>query len=191
MDHPSRHEFTQLLVKWNEGNQDALEQLTPMVLDELHRIARKYMQSERPGHLLQATALINEAYIKVLDWSEINWKNRNHFIGVCAKLMRRILVDYARSRDQAKRGGGKALNVPLDEAIGIASSKTPDIVAIDEALTALADFDRRKSEIVELRFFGGLSVEEVAETLSISPRTVLREWSLAQAWLHNELKDRI
>jgi RNA polymerase sigma factor (TIGR02999 family) len=183
----TRLDFTQLLVQWSEGNHEALEQLTPLVLDELHRIAHKYMRSERPGHLLQTTALINEAYLKLLDWNRVKWKNRNHFLGVCANLMRRILVDCARSRDQAKRGG-KAQNVPLDEAFEVALIRSPDLIALDEALTALSEFDRRKSKIVELRFFGGLSVEEIAEVLKISPRTVLREWSLAQAWLHDELK---
>jgi RNA polymerase sigma-70 factor (ECF subfamily) len=178
--------LTQLLQAWTAGDQNALDTLTPIVYQELHRLARRYMKGERPGHLLQATALINEAYLRLIDWREVHWKNRAHFIGVCSKLMRRILVDFARSRNYAKRGGG-ALKISLDQ-IPIADEKETDLVALNDALKSLTELDPRKSEIVEMRFFGGLSVEETAVALGISQRTVLREWSLAQAWLLAELK---
>jgi RNA polymerase sigma factor (TIGR02999 family) len=178
--------LTQLLQAWTAGDQNALDTLTPIVYQELHRLARRYMKGERPGHLLQATALINEAYLRLIDWREVHWKNRAHFIGVCSKLMRRILVDFARSRIYAKRGGG-ALKISLDQ-IPIADEKETDLVALNDALKSLTELDPRKSEIVEMRFFGGLSVEETAVALGISQRTVLREWSLAQAWLLAELK---
>jgi len=189
MKQPSPQEVTQLLVQWSEGNHQALERLTPLVFHELHRLAHYYMRSERPGHLLQTTALINEAYVRLLDWNTVPWKNRAHFMGVCAGLMRRILVDFARNRQVGKRGG-KVHRVPLDEAMALAFEPRADLVAVDEALKELAELDQRKSEIVELRFFGGLSVEETAEALKLSPRTVMREWSLAQAWLHDRLKER-
>jgi RNA polymerase sigma-70 factor (ECF subfamily) len=178
--------LTQLLQAWSEGDQNALDTLTPIVYKELHRLAGRYMKEERPGHLLQATALINEAYLRLIDWRQVHWKNRAHFIGVCSKLMRRILVDFARSRNYAKRGGG-ALRISLDQ-IPIADEKETDLVALNDALKSLSELDPRKSEIVEMRFFGGLSVEETAVALGISVRTVLREWSLAQAWLLAELK---
>jgi RNA polymerase sigma-70 factor (ECF subfamily) len=179
--------LTHLLLAWSDGDESALEKLTPIVYQELHRLAHRYMRAERPGHLLQATALINEAYLRLIDWKDVHWKNRAHFIGVCARLMRRILVDFARSRDYAKRGG-RSLRVSLDQMAGFSNERETDLVALDDALKSLAEIDPRKSEIVELRFFGGLSVEETAAALHISVRTVQREWSLAQAWLLTELK---
>jgi RNA polymerase sigma factor (TIGR02999 family) len=177
---------TQLLAAWSDGDEEALEKLAPLVESELHRLARRYLRQERPGHTLQATALVNEAFLKLIDWKNVRWQNRAHFFGVSAGLMRRILVDYARRRNFAKRGGG-AMKVSLDEAAVLSEERGTDLVALDDALTSLAAFDERKARIVELRFFGGLSVEETAEVLSISPRTVMREWSMAQAWLYREL----
>jgi RNA polymerase sigma-70 factor (ECF subfamily) len=184
---PAQHELTQLLVAWSDGDERALERLTPLVYKELHRLAHRYMRTERPDHLLQTTALINEAYLRLIDWKSVQWKSRSQFIGVCAKLMRRILVDFARSRDYLKRGG-HGRKVVLDQTVDFSEEREADLVAVDDALRSLSEIDPRKSEIVELRFFGGLSVEETAQALDISVRTVMREWSLAQAWLHNELK---
>jgi RNA polymerase sigma factor (TIGR02999 family) len=181
------HGVTQLLVAWSHGNQEALDELTQMVYHDLRRLAHHYMRAERPGHLLQTTALIHETYLRLIDWKGIHWKNRAHFVGICAQLMRRILVDFARSQGYVKRGG-KSRRVQLDEAAALPDTRGSDLVAIDDALRGLAEIDPRKSRIVELRFFGGLSVEEIAEVLRISPRTVMREWSLAQAWLHKELR---
>ena len=177
------HDVTQLLVSWGKGDRQSLEKLIPRVYKELHRLARHYMLGERQGHILQTTALVNEAFLRLVDWSQVDWKNRAHFFGVSAQLMRHILVDYARSRDYAKRGAG-ALHVSLDESIEVPGQRDLDLLALDDALKALAEIDPRKGKIVELRFFGGLSVEEVAEVLQVSSRTVLREWDLAQAWLH-------
>jgi RNA polymerase sigma factor (TIGR02999 family) len=175
-----------MLVDWGNGDEAALEKLTPLVYDQLHRLARRYMVRERPGHTLQASALVNEAFIRLIDWKNIQWQNRAHFFGVSAQIMRRILVDFARSRDYAKRGGG-ARNVSLDEAAVIPTERSTDLVALDEALNALAELDERQSRVVELRFFGGLSLEEIAEVLRVSVGTVRRDWSLARAWLHREL----
>ena len=186
MSAPSSKQITQLLVAWGDGDQSALEELTPLVYEELRRLAHHYMGRERPGHTLQTTALVNEAYIRLIDWKNVHWQNRAHFFAVSAQLMRRILVDFARSRGYAKRGGG-ALAVTLDEATLLSSEKGTDIVALDEALLSLTEFDARQSRVVELRFFGGLSIEETAEVLKISPGTVRRDWSLARAWLHREL----
>jgi len=186
MTTPSPPNITQLLLAWSRGEQAALEQLMPLVHEELHRLARRYMGGERRGHTLQATALVNEAYLRLVDWKNVGWQNRAHFFGVSARLMRRILVDFARSRRSAKRGGD-VRRISLEEALIVSPERDADVVALDDALKSLADIDVRKSEIVELRFFGGLSVEETAEVLKISPRTVMREWSLAQAWLHREL----
>jgi len=183
---PVAREVTQLLMAWSDGDQSALEKLTPLVHAELHRLAKRYMALEGQGHTLQATALVNEAYLRLIDWKNVRWQNRAHFFGVSANLMRHILVDYARSRNYKKRGGG-AQKVPLDEAAVISAERAADFVALDGALNALAELDPRKSKIVELRFFGGLSVEETAEVLAISARTVMREWSLAQAWLYREM----
>ena len=186
MTRPSPHQLTQLLQSWSEGNQEALDKLAPLVYDELHRLARHYMRGERMGHTLQTTELVNEAYVRLIDWKNVRWQNRAHFFGVAAQMMRRILVDVARSRRFAKRGGD-ACRVSLSEAASVSSERGEDFIALDEALQSLAAIDERKSRIVELRFFGGLSVEETAEVLKISPRTVMREWNLAQAWLYREL----
>src|SRR4030095_10011738 len=183
---PSQHDITRLLLAWSEGDDDALSNLAPLVEAELQRLARHYLRGERPCHTLQPTALINEAYLRLLDWRKVNWQNRAHFMGIAATMMRRILVDHARRHRFLKRGGDM-VKVSLDARQLGSPERDPDLVALDEALTRLAEIDRRKSQIVELRFFGGLSVEEAAEFLKISPRTVKREWSLAQAWLHCEL----
>jgi RNA polymerase sigma factor (TIGR02999 family) len=180
------HEVTQLLQAWSDGNQEALNKLAPLVYDELHRLASHYMSGERLGHTLQTTELVDEAYVRLIDWKNVRWQNRAHFFGVAAQMMRRILVDIARSRGFVKRGGD-ACRVSLSEAADVSAERGEDFIALDEALQSLATIDARKSRIVELRFFGGLSVDETAEVLSISPRTVMREWSLAQAWLYREL----
>lgn len=182
----SPKEVTQLLQAWSRGDQEALERLIPLVYDELYRLARGYMHREAPGHPLQVTALVNEAYLRLANWKEARWENRAHFFGVAAQLMRRILVDFARQRDYEKRGG-KLHHLPLDEAAALSVQPEADFVALDDALKSLAALDARKARIVELKFFGGLSVEEIAEVLKTSPRTVLREWSLARAWLFREL----
>lgn len=187
MTTPSSHEVTQLLLAWSDGDQAALEQLTPLVHRELRRLAKGYMRQERPGHILQTTALINEAYLRLIDWKNVHWRSRAHFFGVAAQLMRRILVDFARARQQDKRGGA-ACQVSLDEAAGVSAERSAEFIALDEALDRLAAIDPRRSRMVELRFFGGLSEEETAEALKVSPRTVRREWSLARAWLYRELR---
>jgi RNA polymerase sigma factor (TIGR02999 family) len=184
----STHEVTQLLIAWSDGNAEALEQLVPLIQAELHRLAKHYMRRERPDHALQTTALVNEAYLRLIDWKSARWQNRAHFFGVSAQLMRRILVDFARQRPRAR--DGTAHQVSLDEALVISSDRSADIVALDEALQALAELDPRKSQIVEMRFFGGLGVEETAEVLKISPITVMREWNKAKAWLYRELSRR-
>ena len=181
----SPKEITRLLVAWGDGDESALEGLTPLVYDELRRLAHHYMSQERPGHALQTTALVNEAYLRLIDWKNVHWQSRAHFFAVSAQLMRRILVDFARTQGYAKRGGG-ALQVTLDEAV-VSGEKGADIVALDEALRSLAELDERQSKVVELRFFGGLSIEETAEVLKVSEGTVRRDWSLARAWLHREL----
>lgn len=186
MTAPPSQEVTQLLRAWSNGDTGALERLAPLVHKELHRLARRYMATERPGHTLQVTELVNEAYLRLIGASQMRWQNRAHFFAVAAQLMRQILVDFARSRRSQKRGG-EVVQVPLDEALVVSKEKEPDLVALDDALNGLAAIDPRRSRLVELRFFGGLSVEETAEVLKTSPRTVLREWSLAQAWLHREL----
>jgi RNA polymerase sigma factor (TIGR02999 family) len=158
----------------------------PLVQSELHRVAARHMAGERPGHLLQATALVNEAYLRLVDWKNIEWQNRAHFFGVAAQIMRRVLVDAARSRDRAKRGRGQ-IHVTLSEAADVASGSPIDLVGLDDALVALAALNARQSRVVELRFFGGLSLEETAHVLDVSVGTVRRDWSLAQAWLYREL----
>jgi RNA polymerase sigma factor (TIGR02999 family) len=186
MTSSSTHEVTQLLVSWSNGDESALERLMPLVHKELHRLAKSYMRRERPGHTLQTTALINEAFVRLVDWKNVQWQNRSHFFAVAAQMMRRILVDFARSRPLPKRDGGARL-AELDEAALLTDERETDLVALDEALTALAKIDARKSQIVEMKFFGGLSVEETAEVLKLSPVTVMREWSKAKAWLYREL----
>jgi RNA polymerase sigma-70 factor (ECF subfamily) len=182
----SQSDLTQLLRSWSDGDQDALEKLTPLVYRELYRLAGHYMQGEKQGHTLQATALVNEAYLRLIDWKNVQWQNRAHFFGVSAQLMRRILVDYARSRQYAKRGAG-VRPVTLDEALAVSDDKLDVIVEIDAALDRLAAIDLRSANIVELRYFGGLSVEEAAEVLKISSITVIRDWNFAKAWLQREL----
>jgi len=182
----SPKEITRLLVAWSDGDKSALEELTPLVYDELHRLAHRYMRGERAGHTLQTTALVNEAYTRLIDWKNVRWQNRAHFFGVSAELMRRILVDFARARGYQKRGGGMRA-VTLNDAINVSNEKGVDLIALDEALSALAELDPRQSKVVELRFFGGLTNEEAAEVLNVSVATVRRDWSLASAWLHREL----
>lgn len=186
MTESSTHEVTALLLAWNNGDQAALAKLTPLVYQELHRLAKGYMGRERHGHTLQATALVNEAYLRLIDSSRVRWQNRAHFFAVSAQLMRRILVDFARSRNYQKRGG-EAPRVSLAEAFEIAQEQEADLVALDDALQSLAAFDARKAQVVELRFFGGLSVEETAEVLKVSPDTVMRDWRLAKMWLLREI----
>jgi RNA polymerase sigma factor (TIGR02999 family) len=178
-------QVTDLLVAWSDGDKAAYDQLVPLVHDELHRLAHRYMSRERPGHTLQTTALVDEAYMRLVD-QKVHWQNRSHFFGIAAEVMRRILVDYARRQRYAKRGGG-AQKVELDEAMLMARDRSDQLVALDEALKRLAEFDERKSRVVELRFFGGLSVEETAESLAISVNTVKRDWSTARAWLYKEV----
>ena len=186
----SPKEITRLLVAWGDGDQSAREELAPLVQEELHRLAHHYMGRERPGHTLQTSALVNEAYIRLIDWKNVRWQNRAHFFAVAAQLMRRTLVDFARDRQYLKRGGG-ALQVSLSEAAALTVQRGADIVALDEALTALAEVDRRKVQVVEMRFFGGLSVKEVAEVLNVSEETVMRDWRLAKVWLLRELAQEV
>jgi RNA polymerase sigma factor (TIGR02999 family) len=174
------------LLAWNEGDEKALDALIPLVHEELHRLAHRHMAAERAGHPLQTTALVNEAYLRLIDSSRVRWQNRAHFFAVSAQLMRRILIDFARARQKLKRGGD-VTHVSLDEAAIVSREPRPDLIALDEAMTVLASFDERKSKVVELRFFGGLSVEETAAVLKVSPITVMRDWNLAKLWLLREL----
>ena len=178
--------ITQLLVAWNQGDKDALSQLTPLVYRELHRLAHRYLAGERQGHILQTTALVNEAFVQLIDWKQVQWQNRAHFFGVAATMMRHILVQFAREQKAAKRGG-QAIQVSLSEATDVNTRHNPDIVAVDDALTTLEKLDPRQARIVELRFFAGLSLEEAAEVVSVSVSTVRRDWRMAQAWLHQQL----
>jgi RNA polymerase sigma factor (TIGR02999 family) len=177
--------ITQLLVAWSHGDRAALEALTPLVQQELHRIARRYMASERPGHTLQPSALVNEAYVRLIE-PDTQWQNRAHFFGVAAQTMRHILVDMARARRRTKRGGGQFI-VSLSEAADVSVNKGADLMALDDALQSLEAFDARKCRVVEMRFFAGLSLDEIAAVLQVSVTTVRRDWSLARAWLHREL----
>ena len=189
MQADSSKEITRLLVAWGDGDQAALEELAPLVHSELHRLAHHYMGREQPGHTLQTSALVNEAYIRLIDWKNVHWQNRAHFFAVSAQLMRRILVDFARQRKNLKRGGD-ALQVSLTEAKALAVDRDSDLLALNEALMALAKLDHRMSQVVEMRFFGGLSIEEVAEVLKVSKETVMRDWRLAKVWLLRELGRR-
>jgi RNA polymerase sigma-70 factor, ECF subfamily len=180
------HEITELLQAWRRGDENALDKLTPQVYRELHRAAKGCMRAERDGHTLQTTALINELYLRLTDLKEVDWQNRAHFFALCARQMRRILTDQARARQSHKRGGG-AQPISLDAVPTVSTKPQPEVVAIDDALKALAKVDSRKSQVVELRFFGGLNVEETAEVLKVSPDTVVRDWKLARAWLLREL----
>src|SRR5262245_30168633 len=185
--HQSTSEVTQLLNAWCKGDQTALEHLAPLVESELRKLARIYLSREAPGNTLQPTALINEAYLRLIEWKTVEWVNRNHFYAVAAKMMRRILVNQAVARQRHKRGGS-AILVSLSDKSDAPAGRSADLIALDQALTKLFKFDERKSELVELRFFGGLSAEETAEVLGISLRTANREWSLARAWLFRELR---
>ena len=186
MAQPKTHEVTTLLQAWSEGEDAALDEIIPIVYRELRRIAHHYMAGERPDHTLQTTALVNEAYLKLVDSRGVNWRNRAHFFAISAQLMRRILVDYARARGYRKRGGG-AREVTLQDKLVGANERGRNVLELDDALKALAELDRRKSQVVELRFFGGLSLEETAEVLKVCPDTVLRDWRMAKAWLGREL----
>ena len=186
MDEPGAHELTELLLARGNGNEEALARIAPLVHAELYRLAKRYMSKERPDHLLQTSALINEAYVRLIDWKAVRWQNRAHFFGVAAQMMRRILVDFARKRPKLDKDV-EALNISLDEAMTVTADKDADLLALDEALKSLAVIDERKSQIVELRFFGGLSVEETAEVMKVAPITVMREWNKAKAWLYREL----
>jgi RNA polymerase sigma factor (TIGR02999 family) len=184
--HSPPQDITELLVDWSKGDREALNKLTPLVYDELHRLASRYLRHERANHTLQTTALVHEAYLRLVDQRNANWQNHVQFFAVAAQLMRRILVDYARSHGAAKRGGGYA-KLSLDEAMIVSKEKSADLMALDEALNSLAAIDPEQSRVVELRVFGGLTVEETAEALGVSPRTVKREWSMAKAWLHRQI----
>jgi RNA polymerase sigma factor (TIGR02999 family) len=186
MPRPSSHEVTNLLLAWRDGEREALGKLIPLVYSELRRLAHRYMQGERQGHTLQTTALINEAYLRLLDCRRVKWQDRAHFFAVSAQMMRRILVDYARSKLYRKRGGG-AYSILIHENRMISNERDPDVVKLDDALKALAAVYPRKSQVVELRFFGGLSVEEAAEVVGVSPDTIMRDWKLAKAWLAREM----
>lgn len=180
-------EISRILQQWSDGGKEASEKLMPLVYEELRRQASRYMRRERIGHTLQATALIHEAYLKLIDQRDVNWQNRAHFFGVAAQVMKRILVDYAKARHREKRGG-EAENLPLDEArFVISDGKSVDLIALDEALTRFAEFDPQQAKIVELKYFAGMKIEEIAEALRLSPATVKREWNSAKAWLHSEI----
>jgi RNA polymerase sigma factor (TIGR02999 family) len=183
---PSQHEVSQLLQAWGQGDSNAFDALVAIVYDELRRMARRHMARQSPGHTLQTTALIHEAYMRLVDLKDVAWQDRSHFFAVAARAMRHVLVDYARSRRAAKRGGKLRL-VSLDEAATICEERAAEVVALDDALENLAAFDSRKCQVVELRYFGGLSVDETAEVLGVSPETVARDWRIARTWLHREL----
>jgi RNA polymerase sigma-70 factor, ECF subfamily len=183
---PPQHEITELLAEWREGNQSALDDLYPLVYDELHRLARRYMSRERKGHTLQTTALINEAYVRLVDQKNVQWANRSHFFAISAQIMRRILIDHARRHAYAKRGGG-AQQVSLEEAATVTPEQGLELIRLDEALKSLAEMDPRRSQVVELRYFGGLNNEEIAGVLHISENTVTRDWNMARAWLYQQL----
>jgi RNA polymerase sigma-70 factor, ECF subfamily len=189
MKKPPCGEVSGLLQAWSDGDREALARLTPIVYDELHRLARRYMERERPGHSLQTTALVNEAYMRLVGYKRMQWQNRAHFFAVSAQVMRRILVEHAR-RHNLKRGGG-VQRVSLEQVAVVGGDEEADLMALDEAMVALARIDPRKVRVVEMRFFGGLSVEETAEVLRVSPLTVKRDWRGAKAWLYRELTDRM
>lgn len=182
-------DVTTLLLDWSHGDKSALERLTPLVYDELRRLSKRYLRKERSEHTLQSTALANEAFMRLIDQSQVQWQNRAHFFGVAAQMIRRILVDYARARRTDKRGAGMT-QLSLDEAIGVPEKRSIELIALDEALSELGRLDERASRIVELRFFVGLSVEETSEVMDISTATMKREWTSAKAWLFRELKER-
>jgi len=183
----SPNQVTQLLIAWGNGDQAALEQLMPLVYSELHRLAHRHIKKERPGHTLQTSALLNEAFLRLVDQRDVHWQSRAQFFGIAAQMMRRILVDYARSRRYAKRGGN-AQQVSFNEELLVSRQLSADVLEVHEALKELASIDERKSKVVELKFFGGLSIEETAEVLGVSPGTVMRDWTLAKAWLRLAMK---
>ncbi len=189
MGNPSTHEVTQLLVAWNQGDQAALDVLSPLINQELHRLAKRYMADERQGHLLQPTALVNEAWLRLIDWRNVEWQNRAHFFGLAAQIMRRVLVDFARAQQSEKRGG-EEIQVSLSEAENTTEEQSAELVALDDALRTLEQLDPRQARVVELRSFAGLSLEETAEALKVSVGTVRRDWSLARAWLFRELNHK-
>jgi RNA polymerase sigma factor (TIGR02999 family) len=182
----SPKEVTEILLAWNNGDKNALEKLMPLVYNELRRLASRYMRSEHPGHTIQTTALVHEAYLRLIDQRNVRWQNRAHFFGIAAQMMRRILVNYARDQHAAKRGGHN-YKLSLDEAIALPEERNLDLVGLDDALTLLAQTDARKAQLVELRFFSGLSIEEAASVMGISIATAKRDWTLARAWLYREL----
>jgi len=184
------HEITQLLAEWSNGNQTAIDKLYPLVYDELHKMARRYMNRERQGHTLQTTALINEAYVRLVDQKHVHWQNRAHFFAISAQIMRRILIDHARRHDYAKRGGG-AQKISLDEVAIVAVERASALLLLDEALIRLGEIDPRRRQVVELRYFGGLNNEEIAGVLKISENTVTRDWNMARAWLYQELRETV
>ena len=182
----SPNEVTQLLIAWGNGDLAARDQLMPLVYAELHRLAHRHIRKERPGHTLQTSALVNEAFVRLVDQRQVHWQSRAHFFGIAAQMMRRILVDYARKRRFAKRGGNQQ-QVSLNEELIVSKQRSAEVVLLDDALTQLAEVDERKSKVVELKFFGGLSIEETAEALGVSPGTVMRDWTLAKAWLRRAM----
>jgi len=184
---PSPEQITKLLKHWSNGDQAARDQLIPLVYQKLRRMAHQHMRKERPGHTLQTSALVHEAFVRLIDQTNIQWQNRAHFFGIAAQMMRRILVDHARSRQYAKRGGD-VRRISLDEVAVVSEERAAEVVALDDALNSLAAVDQRKSQVVELRFFGGLSIDETATVLEVSPGTVMRDWTLAKAWLRREMR---
>ena len=189
MQQPPDANVTDLLIQWSKGDESAFEHLVSYVMPQLRQLAACYMRGERPGHVLQTTALVNEAWLRLADQSQLTWTNRTHFFAAAARMMRNILVDYARSRDSVKHGGG-AQPLVLDEALVLSNERSEDLLLLDQALRKLADTDHRKSQVVELRFFGGMNVEETAHVLGVSPNTIIRDWSLAKAWLRREMNSQ-
>jgi RNA polymerase sigma factor (TIGR02999 family) len=186
MEAGAEHNLTSLLLDWSRGNPEALNQLAPLIYDELHRMASRHLRREPNGNTLQSTALVHEVYLKLIDQERVQWQDRNHFFAVASNMIRRILVDHARARYAAKRGGGQ-VRLEFDEAIGLPGARDANLMALDDAMESLAQLDRRQSRIVELRFFGGLSIEETAEVMHLSPATVKRDWNVAKAWLYRQL----
>ncbi len=186
MSQAAPQDITRLLLDWGNGDKEALDKLMPFVYDELRRLAGNYMRNQKPGHTLQTTALVNEAYLRLIDSSQVRWQNRTHFFAISAQLMRRVLVDFARTKNAEKRGGNEQ-KVTFDETLPVFSQKESDLIALDEVLKELAKMNERQSRIVEMRYFGGMSEEEISEALDISTRTVRRDWSVARAWLFSKL----
>lgn len=187
MDVPASNQITEQLIAWSNGDQSALVEIAPVVYRELRQMADRFLRHEAAGHTLQPTALVHEAWLRLADQTRVNWQNRSQFFGIAAQMMRRILVDHAKTKHREKRGGD-AIKLSLDDIINLSGERAADLVALDEALDALQNFDSRKCSVVELRYFGGLSVEETAEVLEVSPDTVMRDWKLAKAWLYQQLK---